>query len=278
MNNQWQQMYQAPSASAGSGEPAYPGGGGWTGTPSIMDAYRFVTSQRDWVMNGVLAVVFAIIPLVGPISLEAWLAEFGQRLVRRHPQPLPKLDFNDFTHYMSRGFSIFVANLLLGLIVAIPMVMLYVASVAAIFVGGAALKGPGAAIMMGLVVLIAPFVIMPLTLFVQFARWRVELTEQIGDAFQVGKTWQFMRAMWWPALKGLLVFALCTMVVMCIPLINYFVIIGVGNLVLTHFRWQLYEAYVAGGGEPIPVKGPVQIPSEAKLAAAAYYRQQPPPY
>ncbi|PMX74198.1 hypothetical protein, partial [Pseudomonas sp. GW456-12-1-14-LB2] len=65
------------------------------------EALRFAfRAEKPW-MNILVMTVFALIPVAGPIALGGWHCEIMQRLVRRHPTPIPTLEFSDFTHYLS---------------------------------------------------------------------------------------------------------------------------------------------------------------------------------
>ena len=52
-------------------------------------AFRFLFDQPNALLNILLAAVMQIIPIVGPIVLMGWYCEIIQRLIKRHPMPIP---------------------------------------------------------------------------------------------------------------------------------------------------------------------------------------------
>jgi hypothetical protein len=96
-----------------------PGAQGPDARPSVLEALRFPFQGPDWTHNLLLGSVFALIPLVGVLALQGWMCEVIQRLERSHPQPVPKLDFKDFGHYLGRGVAPFVVGLVVGMLLGL---------------------------------------------------------------------------------------------------------------------------------------------------------------
>jgi hypothetical protein len=79
----------------------------------------------------------------------------------------------------------------------------------------------------------------------------------------MGKTWLVV-------LGTSIVFGLLAFLMMLVGFIacyvGAFVASAIVQLGALHLRWQIYERFVARGGEAIPVKAPVMLPSEQARA------------
>jgi hypothetical protein len=242
---------------------------------SSLDAVRFVFTDPEWKTNVLLGLVMLLIPIVGPLALNGWLCEIHQRLVRRHPHPVPRFDFSDFGHYMGRGVSPFVV----GLVVMLPLGMfvyigMFVVAFGAIGVAEAS-REPAMGLVFGIVGGLALLAVMLVSaVLMNAAQTRAELTESIGDALRPGDLFDFGRRTWGKVmLKSISFGFISTGIVLLGLLLCYFglypaiVVIQIGAL---HLRYQLYEAYLAAGGAPISVKAPQALPSEARYAAPGF--------
>jgi hypothetical protein len=248
---------------------------------SAMEAIKFAFSTPDWTMNLLLGLVFMVIPVVGPLALQGWHAEIHQRLVRRHPQPIPKLDFSDFMHYLERGLGPFVVNLAL-------MVPLFIVVYAFMFIAGFASVGIGRAanepalimVVLAIASLGGAAMIFFFSVLVNAAMTRVELTEAIGPSLSPGPMFSYGKRIWAKFFVATLVFGLLATGLIILGMLLCFigvypvtVALQLGSL---HLRWQLYENQLAQGGESIPVKAPVQLPSEARMHQAYPPQAYPP--
>lgn len=252
-----------------------PGTPGADGRVRVLGAVRWVFGDPDWTKNVLIGVVFMLLPVVGPIALSGWMCEIHQRLVRGHPRPTPKLDFNDFVHYLSRGVNPFVVQLVVMLPAMLVMYGLIVA--AAVLVAFAAQSGGPDALMivLGSVVgLVALIGFLLLAVLVNAAQTRAELTENIGQALSLGPLMQYSRATWATVMWKSIAFGfVATGLFLCGLLLCYFGVypaIVVVQLASLSLRFQIYRGYLAGGGEMIVMKAPVTLPSEAPPGPPAY--------
>ncbi len=222
-------------------------------------------AEKPW-MNILVSSLMAFIPIAGPIAIGGWHAEIMQRLVRRHPTPIPTFAFDDFTHYLTRGVQPFVMRV----IVSLPFTMFIVIGS---MIGGAsasfmARSGDPTAmfvvwgIIAGVMVLSAPI----MAIVTSAVYTRADLVEEFGAAMQPRKLMKYMGATWLGVLGTSIVFGLLSLVMVLVGVLACYVgafiasaIVQLGQL---HLRWQIYERYVARGGEPIPVKAAVMLPSE----------------
>jgi Protein of unknown function (DUF4013) len=241
---------------------------------SVIRGVKWVFESPDWKNNLLLGIVFMIIPIVGPLALSGWMCEVHQRLVRRHPNPVPKIDFGDFGSYITRGIAVFLVGLILGLPIAFIFYFLGAAVAFGSIAAGAALDEPlvsvGVAAVAGLVVALFLFMF---TVVINAAQTRAELTEDLGSALSLGKVLGYAKATFGIVLiKNISFMFVGFGIVLCGLLLCYFGIypaIVVLQIAALHLRYQIYMSYLSKGGEPIALKAPQQIASEARLGIAA---------
>ncbi len=272
-------QFQAPGAQAPT-PPLTPG------KIEVMRAVGFaLEDQETRVMNIGFGLLLQFIPVVGPLTQMGWHTEITQRLVRQHPRPIPKFDFNDFVHYLQRGLVPFGVQLVLVL----PAVFLWYLFTIILTMAGGWL---GAVLGMAEIMMLLVFATMALTsvlllvflmVFVSAATLRAELCEDFSTAFSSGAIWRYAAATWKRALGYGLLMALLAMVGTFVGLLAFcvgaYVVMSILTFAQTHLRYQIYAAYLAEGGEPLPIKDAVTIPSElatAGAAAPAQHYQQPP--
>ncbi len=247
--------------------PPGPGAAGSDEGVRVLGAVRWVFSDADWTKNVLLGCVFMLIPIVGPIALAGWMCEIHQRLVRGHPRPMPKLDFNDFVHYLSRGVSPFVVQLVVMLPTVLVMYGLIAAGAVSVAVSAHS-GGPDALMIVlgsavGLIALIGSLVA---AVVVNAAQTRAELTENIGAALSFSELMHYSRATWTTVLWKTIVFGFVAIgITLCGLLLCYFGLypaMVVIQLASCSLRFQIYRNYLHHGGTPIALKAPVALPSE----------------
>lgn len=243
---------------------------------SAIASVKFVFASPEWKTNVLFGMLLSLIPIAGPIAFAGWLAEMNQRLVRRHPTPLPKFDFTDFVHYLGRGLPVFLANLLASLPFAF---MAGILAMVAVFGGVAAQVGMHGEpfIMIGVWALTGFFFFagwLVTSVFTNAAQTRAELTEDFGQAIDFGKLWAYTRATWARVLVKNISFAFIAMGLfflgMLLCYLGMYPAIAVIQIAAAHLRWQVYEHYLAEGGEPIALKPPQWLPSEAQRYQRGY--------
>jgi Protein of unknown function (DUF4013) len=234
---------------------------------SPIAAVRFAFDGPDWKNNMLLGAVLMLIPLAGPITFAGWMCETHQRLVRRHPQPFPKFDFADFAHYLTRGVMPFLVNL----VVTLPMILAgYVIGFALAFGAfGAAAATEEPLVMvavLGIGGLVTAVLVLCLTVVLNAAMTRAELTEDFGRSLSSGPLFAYIRSTFWRCLIKQLVFGFISYIVVLIGLllcvVGLYPAVFVIQVASMHLRWQLYDDHVGRGGEPIELKPPQWLPSE----------------
>jgi hypothetical protein len=243
---------------------------------SAVDALKFAFSSPDWGMNLLIGAVFMLIPVVGALALQGWHCEIHQRLVRRHPQPIPRLDFADLGHYLERGVHPFVVNL--AVMVPLFMIMyvyMIITAFAAAGISEASGEPAAAVAVVGVLMAFGLAMNLFLTVLLSAAMTRVELTEQIGWSLSPGGIWRYGSRNWGRIFWSSLCFAplaigtvIVGMLLFCVGMYPAMVAMQLGSM---HLRWQVYEIDLQNGGEVIPLKHPSILPSEARQAAPRYY-------
>lgn len=277
MHDPWQQ-HVAGAPPPGGSAPAIPT---YARSVSPMEAIKFAFSTPDWTMNLLLGLVFTVIPVVGPLALAGWHAEIHQRLVRRHPQPIPKLDFGDFMHYLERGLGPFVVNLALTLpLIFVTYFFMFIAGFASVGLGRATNEPALAMVVLVVSLFGAAGMLFFFSVMLNAALTRVELTEAIGPSLAPGPMFAYGRRIWAKFFVATLGFSFLAWgllmggLLLCgVGMYAALVAVQLGSL---HLRWQLYEQQLAQGGETIPLKPPVQLPSEARMGHPAYPQAYPP--
>jgi hypothetical protein len=92
-------------------------------------AFSFAFEDPDWLKKIAIAALVGLIPVVGQFVLIGWALETARRVIRQDPTPLADLDFGS---QLGLGFKSF----LVGLVYAIPALLIYLPMFAIPFVLG----------------------------------------------------------------------------------------------------------------------------------------------
>lgn len=68
-------------------------------------AFSYVFQDKDWLRKVGIVALISLIPILGQLVLIGWSLNIAKRVIERHPQPLPEVDFGGD---LGRGFSAFV--------------------------------------------------------------------------------------------------------------------------------------------------------------------------
>lgn len=262
MQPPWQPQTPAPAQFT-------PGPGAPEGVSSLR-AVKAVFEDANWKNNVLLGLLLMIIPIVGPIAFSGWMCEVQQRLVRRHPNPIAKLDFADFGELIKRGLPVFLTSLIIMLPVMFLVYAFMGGAAFAAFAAGAATNEPLIAIAVGVVVgLIALVLSLLLGVVINAAHTRAELTEELGQALSFGKVMSYSKATAGQVLVKNFTFMFLAMGIMLLGALACYIgmypAIAVIQIAAMHLRNQIYMDYLSKGGEPIEMKPPQLLPSEARL-------------
>ncbi len=250
----------------------------------FMGAVKFVfTLERPW-NTILLATVTLLIPVIGQFVMYGWHSEIMQRLERKHPRPIPDFNFSDLMHYLSRGLAAFAVQLIASLPISIFVGVLFGigGAVGAIISAGASASPDEQAMVMlavfGVVGLVTLLVAPLLGIIVSAAVTRAEMTENIGESLSFRPLLAYVKRMWLTIFGATFAMSLIGMVgsiagLMCcyFGVFPVAIILGVA---MVHIRHQIYQKYLARGGDPIALKPAVALPSELAAQQAQYPYQR----
>lgn len=222
-------------------------------------AYSYYFAQSNWFLSLLLVTLCQMIPIVGPIAVLGYEFEVILAKHRGASRAYPEFDFGRFPDYLSRGVWPFLAQLvvMLGLV---PIVLVGVFGSLAMVGFLAAPANPApmvivaalpALLLLFLALMIAMSLVMtPLAL-------RAGLTRDFGQAFNLDFIKDFTRRVGWETVltTGFLIISgpIVMLAGMLICFVGVYFASTLVILAYTHFKWQLYELYLARGGQPIPL-------------------------
>lgn len=246
------------------------------------EAIQFPFQTPAWLSNLLIGFVFFVIPIAGPIALRGYSAEIHQRLVRRHPEPLPRLSFADLGHFLERGILAFVLELVLFLPLFFAIYLVVGIGVALLVVGAEA--GVNTGVLVGAGIGLGLFTIAGMffsALLYQAGATRVEITEDLGGSLRPAQLWDFMKRAGKPLAWAMVAFAFLATGLffggMLFFVVGMYPAVVAIQLASTHLRFQAYRVYLAEGGVPYPLKAPRMLPSEAQRYGHAAHAFGPPP-
>lgn len=79
-------------------------------------AFSYVFQDRDWLRKVGIVALISLIPILGQLVLIGWSLNITKRVIDRHPEPLPEVDFGGD---LARGFSAFV----IGFVYSLPITL-----------------------------------------------------------------------------------------------------------------------------------------------------------
>jgi len=239
----------------------------------FIDALKFIFTMDNAWSNILTLSVLLLIPIVGQITMYGWYCEIMQRLARNDPKPIPQFKFSDFTHYLSRGVSPFVTQMLLTM--PFSMIMGAIGGVVGMMIAIAAQTAPrhsrgeppvALLAIYGVVILVSILMGPFIAIVINAGVVRAELTEELGKVLSAKAIFGYIKLTWFTTLYSSFLYGFLASFVVLLGMLCCYVGIFPAMVIvttgMTHLRFQIYQSYLAKGGEPIPLKAPVPIPSE----------------
>jgi hypothetical protein len=224
---------------------------------SITDFFR----SPNWLKNLLFGGLCVLIPAVGPLALIGYhaMARYGRDSLR-DPASYPDFVFDKFGTYLERGVWPFLVNLVVGLVMSLPMALLFgvvgvaLASMAQgkhnqdLSMGSALLLAICGLGFMG-VSLLANLVIKPMMI-------RAVITQDFKSAFDLAFVRSFVSRTWVQQLVALLFLIVSSMALTLVGTLLFcvgmYAAIAIVMFSQAHLDRQLYDLYLARGGEPVP--------------------------
>lgn len=233
---------------------------------------RILRSDPDWLskigVGSLLLLSSMIIPIVGQVALQGWVALTLRRAAAGHAEPLPRLDldFDYLGKLLGSGFKAFIVSFLwtlpAGFLVGGGVACIYIGFVMSI-IGGAQAGDAGAGLGFGMICLLGagiPVLMLLgvlLSLPAQMAVIRAEVSDDLNQGLQFGEVLDMTKRVFRELLIGSLVlaavqaaFVVVSLPLCYLPLLPSMIAIMIAR---AHLGAQLYQLYLERGGQPIPV-------------------------
>ncbi|HJT78652.1 MAG TPA: DUF4013 domain-containing protein, partial [Gemmataceae bacterium] len=204
----------------------------------------YLRNNPGWFGNAFLTGIAAIIPVVGGIAGQGYLFEVVRYLNRKGDSSYPSFEFGRFGDYLGRGIWPVLAALLVG----IPLGVLagILEAVLSMAIHSQAVSG-----VVVLFEIVAMFVMVPFSLYAGLSR-----SLALGAMFRFLQ--DFYKRVAVETIVGLIVVGLINFVLYFVGILACCVgiipAIGLITLTSAHLFHQLYQLYLARGGQPVPVR------------------------
>jgi hypothetical protein len=225
--------------------------------------FNYLFEHPNWMMTLLLLAVCMFIPVIGALLCIGYQFVVAEALIRSRGQSFPEFDFNQFTAYLMRGLWPWLVSLIVSFVVVIPFQIV-------IFIGmfcfmGLASAGEEMAVIGMLLFFVFMFVaILAMTLVMMLIMtpmlMRSGLAQEFGEGFRFAWIKDFIARTWKEMLLFSLVMSLGGMLLVMVGYMVFcvgaYAAIALIFVAQAHMYYQLYELYLARGGEPIPFKAP----------------------
>lgn len=235
-----------------------------------LHSYSFFFESGNWPLNWLLATVCSIIPIIGPIVIAGYQFEIIEALHRDRQRlgRYPDFDFGRFGDYLSRGVWKFLVGMLMQMVLMPVYCVLYLVGLFSIIVGGAAFSpdpnntGPAMGIAAAIVVPsclgILLLIFMALRMLTMPVVLKASLSGEAGALFDVRFLGDFLSRTWREMLLEMVwMFVTTPVLVICgyaMCIVGFYPALALTQMADAQTNWQLYEIYLAKGGEPIALK------------------------
>lgn len=245
---------------------------------SIGDFFK----SPKWLPNLLLGAVTLLIPMVGPLVLGGWhVTVFWARGNRDDPAGLPPYDFQYFGKYLERGLWPFLVGLVASLIfVPVILIVILPLFILTSVLGSANGGHDSGALFIAAIIGIVCFQML-LQLAYQIAitplMVRAAITQDFSSAFNLRFVKAFLSLTWKELLASMLFMigiGLCLMVLAVVTCyVGAILAAPVAIFGWHHLQKQLYQLYLARGGEPVPLSvklqdGPPSLPPPITTATS----------
>jgi hypothetical protein len=235
---------------------------------AYLDALRFIFSNPDWLKGLLLGGIAMLIPVLSQLIAFGYSYEIVELLHRRQTMSYPTFDFNHFAKYVTRGVWPFLIAFIVQSVLGPVMQLTIQGSVMGTMLAFEADETIGA-ILAAIVIPTACIAMLALSIGLLLVLtpllMRAGLSQDFAQAFKLAWIKDFIKRMWLETILVNLFMILTTLVFLplgcvffCFPGLMVLMALSIAS---AHITWQLYELYLARGGEPIPLKPlPADVP------------------
>jgi uncharacterized protein DUF4013 len=223
--------------------------------------FRYLFDNPHGGMNLLFACILMLIPLIGPVVLMGWYGRVLRALAKHDTPVVPALDFNQFVEYLKEGVVAFVVSLIIILPFTLFIFFVVFGGIAMVplFTQEPEQMRPFlilTAVGVGGVVLL--FFMLLLAIFSSAALTRAYLTVDWGKALEFRKIFSYAKATWRSVVIAWVVYLPASLLLMVVGMMALYLGVYPASVIMSvawlHFMWQIYERYLAGGGEAIAIK------------------------
>jgi hypothetical protein len=228
---------------------------------AYLESLRFVFTHPDWLKNTVMGGLCLLIPVLNQLIALGYAYEITELLHRRKTASYPLFEFNHFVRYITRGVWPFLISFIVQTVLQPVLQITIQGSTFGLLAIAEADETAGtiAAIIVIPLLVIGLFgLTVGLVLVLTPMMLRAGLSQDFGQVFKFGWIKDFVKRMWVESILVNLFVILLSMLLVplgcvffCFP--GLMVAMGL-SIAGAHLNWQLYELYLARGGEPIPLK------------------------
>jgi hypothetical protein len=223
-------------------------------TAAITDFFK----MPHWPKNLLFGAICMLLPIVGPIVLIGWIVVGFWGRESDEPTAFPDFEFDEFATYLERGLWPFLVVFVATLVMMLPFfVLMFAAAFGTAFLANQ--RSAGCIIGAGWLATMSLFVIVMIlfALVLTPLKLRAALTQSFGQAFDLSFVKRFIALTWKETLLSALFLMFANFLFMIIGMLALFVGIYFAMVPIyfafTHITKQLYQLYLARGGEPMSI-------------------------
>lgn len=263
----WSEPQPNPYAASDAAKPA-PKPGNVGQRIEFLPALRFVTEHPEWAKNLLMFGLCLLIPVLNSLIQMGYAYEITEMQHRRPGTTYPPFDFNRFAAYVTRGVWPFLIFFVVQTVVSVLYQILFQGTMFGTMAAVQANEETGtivAAVVIPTVIVGFLSFILGLMVVCRPLLLRAGLTQDFAQTCKFKWVGDFLKRMWLETTLVCLFTLVLSLVLMplgmalcCIGVIFPAAFIAMAG---AHLDYQLYELYLARGGEPIPLKPlPGEVP------------------
>ena len=214
-------------------------------------AFTYIFDDPRWLEKLVIPLLVTLIPVIGWMVAAGYLLRVTRNVAEHQVEPLPELEFGAD---LSRGFKVFVANLLYGLPIVVVSTLLFLPLGLSGNSGSTNFFAIALAIFGGLLILLYALFV---AIIMPAVNANLAVKEQIGAAFEFKEIFRMIGnnfKAWLIVIGGTI---LCSVIIA--PIGGILLVVGAiitgfySQLIIAHLTGQAYAHSQAPGGQDAPL-------------------------
>jgi len=214
-------------------------------------AFTYIFDDTRWLEKLVIPLLVTLIPVIGWMVAAGYLLRVTRNVAEHRVEPLPELEFGAD---LSRGFKVFVANLLYGLPIVVVSTLLFLPLGLSGNSGSTNFFAIALAIFGGLLILLYALFV---AIIMPAVNANLAVKEQIGAAFEFKEIFRMIGnnfKAWLIVIGGTI---LCSVIIA--PIGGIILVVGAiitgfySQLIIAHLTGQAYAHSQTPGGQDAPL-------------------------